>query len=284
MTFQALSKKFGISANAIRRRVLKLEESGTISSYLIRFSLNMVDSDLLFGLLWSDGSKDELEFVDLIGESRFILAAASYTNGIYALLAEYSSPTELLEVGAYLRSLSGIEQVELHPLLIKKGGKLELSGLHLRILNCLVDNPRMSIIDIAQQTGLTARRARKLVHEMIDNPAIQFTIGYELGQEEVPFILQISWDESLIKQDKIGLWLEDKFGPLLWEIYVSALEPVVFGLFSVENVYEIDSIARQVRHEDFVKSVKTLIGKHHKYFGGLSYDALYDILRDSGYR
>lgn len=284
MTFQDLSRRYGISANAIRKRVKRLEETGAIGEYLVRFSLEMTNCDLLFGLIWTDGSNDEVEFVDSIGESQYILAAASYTNGAYALLAEYTSPSQLLEAGAYLRSLPGVENVEIHPLLMEKGGKLELSGLHLRVLNCLVDNSKMPIIDIAQKTGLTARRVRKLVREMVESPAIQFTIGYELGQEEVPFILRISWDEQVLKHDKIKPWLEDKFGSLLWEFYLSALEPVVFTLFSVENVFEIDSIARAIRREPFVKTVKTLIGKHHRYFGGLSHDKIYDMLRDSGYR
>ena len=284
MTFQDLSRKFGISSNAIRKRVMKLEKTGAISAYLVRFSLEMADTDLLFGLIWTDGSNDEIEFVDLIGESRFILAAASYTNGSYALLANYSSPSQLLEIGAHLRSLSGVENVEIHPLLTEKGGKMELSGLHLRTLNCLVDDPRMSIIDIAQETGLTARRVRKLVHELVESPAIAFTIGYELGQEEVPFILRITWNENLLNHDKIGPWLEEKFGPLLWEFYISALEPVVFALFSVENVFEIDAISQAIRHEDFVKTVKTLIGKHHKYFGGSSFDKIYEVLQNGGYR
>ena len=284
MTFQDLSRMYGISANAIRRRVKRLEETGAIGGYLLRFSLEMVNCDLLFGLVWTDGSNDEVAFVDSIGESEFILAAASYTNGSYALLAEYTSPSQLLEVGAYLRSLSGVENVEVHPLLKEKGGKLELSRLHLRILNCLVDNPKMPIIDIAQKTGLTARRVRRLVREMVESPAIHFTIGYELGQEEVPFILRISWDEKLLNHNEIEPWLVDKFGPLLWEFYISALEPVVFALFSVENVFEIDSIARTIRSENFVNSVKTIIGKHHKYFGGLSHDKVHEVLQESGFR
>jgi DNA-binding Lrp family transcriptional regulator len=284
MTFQDLSRRHGISANAIRRRVKRLEDTGAIGGYIVRFSLEMTNCDVLFGLIWTDGSNDEIDFVDLIGESQFIVAAASYTNGSYALLAEYTSPSQLLEVGAYLRSLSGVENVEIHPLLKEKGGNIELSGLHLRTLNCLVDNPKMPVIDIAQKAGLTARRVRKLVREMVESPAIQFSIGYELGQEEVPFILRISWDEKLLNHDEIKPWLEDKFGSLLWEFYISALEPVVFALFSVENVNEIDSIARSIRHEDFVKTVKTLIGKHHKYFGGLSHDKIFDVLRYSGLR
>jgi DNA-binding Lrp family transcriptional regulator len=283
-TFQELSQKFGISANAIRRRVLKLEETGAISAYLLRFSRDMVDCDLLFGLLWSDGSKDEIEFVDLIGESRFIIAAASYTNSTYALLAEYITPSHLLEVGSYLRSLPGIEKVEIHPVITRKGDKIELNSLHLRVLNCLVDDPRMTIVDIAHKTGLTARRVRKIVQNMVESSAINFTIGYELGQEEIPFILRISWEETLFDHEKIKSWLEDTFGPLIWELWISAIEPTVFVLFSVENVNEIDSIAREVRHQEFVKTVKTLIGKHHKYFGGLTFDRIYEVLRDGGYR
>jgi hypothetical protein len=113
---------------------------------------------------------------------------------------------------------------------------------------------------------------------MVESSAIRFTIGYELGQDEVPFILRISWDETLFTHDRIALWLEEKFGLLVWETYVSAIEPTVFVLFSVENVNEIDSIAREVRRAEFVKTVKTLIGKHHKYFGGLSFDKLNELL------
>ena len=87
VTFQGLSRKYGISANAIRKRVVKLEESGVIAGYHVRLSLAAIGSEMIFGLLSTDGSKDEEEFTNLIGQSPYILAAASYTNGLYAFLA-----------------------------------------------------------------------------------------------------------------------------------------------------------------------------------------------------
>ena len=55
----------------------------------------MVGTSSLFGFLTSDGTRDEIELVDEIGSHQNIIAAAAYSNGTYALVAEYRTSEDL---------------------------------------------------------------------------------------------------------------------------------------------------------------------------------------------
>ncbi|MHA2434199.1 MAG: winged helix-turn-helix transcriptional regulator [Candidatus Thorarchaeota archaeon] len=157
ITYQEMSGKYGISANAIRKRILKLEESGVIYRYGTTLSPAMINADHVFGVLYTDGSHDEREFVERIGQNQHINAASSYTGGIYLLIAEFTSMDELHQVSTYLRSFEGVYKVELHTLVIDKGSQVQLGRLALRVLDHLNENPRMPIVELAEKTGLTAR-------------------------------------------------------------------------------------------------------------------------------
>jgi DNA-binding Lrp family transcriptional regulator len=68
VTYRELAKKFSISYNAIKKRIKKIEKLGIIYQYQVRLSLSMTGANLLFGLLFTDGSQDEEDFVNHIGK------------------------------------------------------------------------------------------------------------------------------------------------------------------------------------------------------------------------
>lgn len=269
-TYQELSRKYGISANAIRMRVMKLEESGVIRGYAVNLRPAMLGANYIFALLVTDGSQDEEEFIDVIGSYPSVLAASSYTDGIYPLVAEYTNAEELMEIGTYLRGLESVMRTEIHPIVARRGMEMKMSGLHLRVLSCLVDDPRMSIADISDQTGLTARRVRRLVTELVESNAIDFRALLELGSaESIPFLARVLWDESTTGYSELASWLQENFELHLWESYISASEPVLFSLFTADDLSRVDSIAREIRKNESVISVKVMISTHHKYYPGL---------------
>ncbi len=270
VTYQALATKYGISANAIKKRVAKLTETGIIRGYFLTVSREMLNATGTLGVLLTDGSQDEEALVERIGESPFIIAAASYTGGLYFLLAEHVTPRDLVELRSHLQGLPSVEKVEIHTLLEDRGSKMELTKLHRRVLRVLVTDPRMSIVDLAQHTGLTARRVRKIVQEMVDSRAILFSCSYGLvAKTSIPFLLRMSWDEKATDHVKVASWLMEQFPLQLWEYYNSVMEPTVYCLFSTEDMSAATAIARKIRQEDFVTSVTISISKFHRYFGGL---------------
>lgn len=269
ITYEELSRNHGISANAVKKRVQKLEESGVIQRYSIRLSLAMLDAQFLFGLLRTDGSQDEEAFVNKIGESPSIVAAAAYSDGHYALLAEYVNTVELMELGSHLRTLEGVEDVELHTLVTARGTKTELTTNHLKVLYYLRDNPRMSIVDLARESGMTARRVRRLVTELVEGESVIFTANLELGEAgSIPFLARVTWNERIADYNAVIEWLMSRYPDSLWEWYISVSEPAIFCLFTAEDLNEMNSKAREIRQQDFVDRVKVIVASYHDGFGG----------------
>ncbi len=281
-SYQELSRKYGISANAIRRRILNLEESVVIIGYSISLSPAMTGTDFLFGLLATDGSRDEIEMVNAIGSSKNILAAASYTNGLFALVAEYHGPKELQELGTFLRTLDSVEKAELHTFIREWGDTMKLTKTHLRVLGPLLEDPRFPIVDIAQQTGLTARRVRRLIRELEDSGALRFNALLELGAaSSLPYIIRILWNEKTATYSTIYDWLRKEYPLQHWESYVSASEPVIYTLLLADDITHLIETIRSIRQNEHVTSVKALIAGHHKYFSSYRHQKLIEMVKDA---
>jgi DNA-binding Lrp family transcriptional regulator len=270
ITYQELATLCQRSANAVKKRVKKLEDTGIITGYRVSLSQAMTGTNQLFGMLATDGSQDETEFVTALGQNEKIMAAASYTGGNYALVAEFRDSQDLWDIGAFLRSFESVRNIETHQLLIDRGSIIELSNPHLRVLKRLVKDPRMSIVDIAEESGLTARRVRKLVNDLVQSKAVRFGAFLELGAgESIPFLMWINWDEHATNYRIVSSWLREIFSSSVWDIFISAEQPIMIILFTGENLTVVDDISQQTRFHEHITKVTVQIAKYHNYFPSL---------------
>lgn len=282
ITYRELSIRYGITSSAIKKRVRKLEESGIIHGYTITLSHAMIGANVLFGLLKTDGSQDEEEFVRQIGKNEKVLAAAAYTSGNYALIAEYRNSQELYEIGAFLRSFGCVENIELHQLLETSGSKMKFSKLHLRVLRYLINDPRMPIAALAEKSGLTARRARKVVNELLQSNAVSFRALLELGvAASISFLMRVTYNEKDVEYQSLVDWLKETFAHALWDVYISVEGPLLYLLFAVNTLSELTYIAQQVRRFKHVQTVQVIINKYHQFFPGLRVKILNQLIQDS---
>jgi len=280
ITYRELATKYNISSSAIKKRVKKLEDTGIIAGYRLQLSLEMAGVNLLYGMLTTDGSQDEAEFVNTLGGNDKVIAAASYTGGTYALIAEFRDSQDLWDIGAFLRSFECVHNIETHQLLNPPGHTMEFSKLHLRILKTLMEEPRLSIVDIANQSGLTARRVRKLVTELIASKAVRFSAFVELGVAgSIPFLMRMTWDERATDHQAIISWLNETFVASLWETYISVEAPIIISLLVAETLTEVDAIARSTRRHKHIPRVTVQISQHHNYFPGLRREVLLALLK-----
>lgn len=282
VSYQELSRRYGISANAIRRRVLNLEESGEISGYSLLLSAEMLGVHRILGLLTSDGSRDEIEVMDEIGNHFGVIAAASYSNGIYALVGEYRTSEELLELTSHLRRIDSIEKTEVHQIIQGSGRPFELSRMHLRVLKHLIDDPKLSIVEISNKSGLTARRVRRLLNQLEESGAVKFNALLELGAATtIPFLARVTWDERKANYQEVRDLITQTCPLSHWETYVSASEPVLYSLIAVEGLVEVNQVTSTLRKHDKIDSVKALISMFHKFYESITRQTLIDMIKEA---
>jgi DNA-binding Lrp family transcriptional regulator len=263
MTYKKMADKLGLTATAIKKRVTKLLERGVIDRFMTTLNFDMIDSDLLLAVIQTDGSEFQEDIIEEIGNDPKVIQVSSVAcgkGGLYCVFAVTSGVTGLSDFGAFIRTLEPVIDSEIHVLLYPRGKKTTLTNLQLRVLKQLVDNPRMSIVELAELTGMTARRVRRIVDELQESEGILFSVLWNLGIGGLTeVLLRIEWDEKTTSHEEIIDTLRREYPLEFWTPFISAAYPVVFARFVVEKLETIESIARSVRRSPYVKSMSALV-------------------------
>jgi DNA-binding Lrp family transcriptional regulator len=137
---------------------------------------------------------------------------------------------------------------------------MELNSLHLRVLSWLVKDPRMSVSNISRNSGLTARRVRRIVDELIDSEAFDFSYFWNPNAgDSMAFIAKIEYDSREAKSEDIEQSIRQRYSLEYFYSHVSAIEPVMFSVFMVDHLFDIEKIARTIKNFPGVAALSTMI-------------------------
>jgi DNA-binding Lrp family transcriptional regulator len=297
-SYQTLSSVLGISANAVKKRVAKLIETGVIYNYTVMLSLDMLRSEVLYGLIYTDGEERAQGFINQVGANPMIHVVgsiASLSGGAYVISAQYIGSQELAKLGRFIRTLSHVSKVELFPLLIPKdhadlqaipirskriGG--DFSKTELKVLKCLVDDARMPISDIANLTGLTARRVGRTIQQLMDH-GVMFSVRWNLSAGGLDVVMiRIRVDEKQKSISEVAEWLRSEFPDEFWLPYISAENPLVFAIFVVQNMQIAEKIARVIKEASFVKSTAVSVQFSETKFPWLGEIKIKEMIKEAG--
>jgi DNA-binding Lrp family transcriptional regulator len=282
-TYESLAQKYGLTATAIRQRVINLVEAGVIQEFTIYLSPAMVGTEHVYVLLSTDGSLGE-DLIDKIGENPNVLLAGFLSTDICSVYADYVGTSGLSELITYLRTLEGVTDVMIHHLLVARGERIDFKKLHLRVLGCLFEDPRMSAAEISNRTGLTTRRVRRVLHQLTDGVAVHFTIRWNPNAADATaFMSEIHYDESQVSAHEVLSKIQKQYSDEFCEEYcwVCATEPIVFAVFLVDHHRRAEHITYEIRNYSCVGSITTLIPYPTKKYDGLRRRRLREILKEA---
>jgi DNA-binding Lrp family transcriptional regulator len=287
ISYESLSRKTGLSANAVKNRVVALLESGTISRFSVALTAAMINAEYFLALVKTDGTEDIDEYLGRMGESPMvghISVLASAGGGAYLLWGQYVGSSMLSELRAFLHTPSEVREVELHTILGRTGKKVDLAKLHLRILAILRKDPRAMINDIAQESGLAPKTVRRAIRELTEGEGVVFSARPDMAAGKlVNFYVRFEWNEDETTLDNMVKWSQEKYSVELWDPAPSATDPIIFAEFVVENLHEAEEIARFIRSQSFVKSTSTLVSYSNKKYSYFAETMLDEMIREAGY-
>jgi DNA-binding Lrp family transcriptional regulator len=282
-TYQAMSQKYGVTANAIRKRVEKLQDDGIIASFVLLLSPAMMDASFFFALAYSNRSLNDEAFINAVGNHRLVSKVGFDSYGSCVISGSYRVPEDLSEFSEFIRGFEGVRDCEIHPIPGNRGGAKELSTLDLRVIRSLRYNPRMSIVDIAIETGLTAKRVRSILNRLIETDIVRLTIQINPNAGDTIWVVfRISWDAKITS----GAYICDKFRESLPDKFFkeshSATEPLMWADFLIEKVSDSESITHAIRSIPSVRVQNTVLPFPGKFFPSLTDSVLDELLKKAG--
>jgi DNA-binding Lrp family transcriptional regulator len=287
-SYQSIAKKLNLSVNAVKKRFERLKSVGIIRGGLLTPMPRMLGrEDWVAILLMEDTSTSEQQ-LDEVGAHPLVRSGSILTDGSILCFGSVGGSQDLQEIGSYLRQVSGVESVEFHTILNEPGKKCELTIDDLKVLRCLQHEPRIPISEIAKQIGLTPRRIRKILVNLIGAKGAECTfhlnweprglahpneVCFRLGVwwnlnagGYTAFIIKIRHKEGVESRSRIVEWLKSAYPFEFWYAYASAFEPVIFCVFMVEHMRESIDIATAVTEVPEAADVYPIFGYPTKVF------------------
>ncbi|MFX0123108.1 MAG: winged helix-turn-helix transcriptional regulator [Candidatus Hodarchaeota archaeon] len=284
--YRVIARHNGVSTNTIKKRVKKLLDMGVITDFIVDLSLEMVNGERCYAFITTDGTEEEESFIQLIGMTPSVRYIAQISGGAYIIFATYTDGSKgLSKIGAYLRGLSVVQKVEIHPLLESRGTKTELTTVQLMVLQQLTEDPRIPICEIARRTGLTSRTVRKVVNDFINSHCVELTIRWNLnGWDSIAFLVRIHWDEKEMDYQKIHKMIQKQFPVEYWRLisFVSAISPSLFAIFVVNDLKSLDKITKEIRKMPYITSVVTIMGKPVQSYPDIKTNQIRKLLAEIG--
>ncbi len=268
-SYQELARKYDITLNAIKKRIQNLLANGVIEFQLLPH-LAMLDANWAIAFITTTGEEEQQSFIKELGQNRMVTEVGTLSGNNYIVYAVYSGLEGLSEFNKFLRSLKPINEIYVHQILMHRGSKVEISKKQLRILHCLVNNPRMQLSKIAECSGFSAKTARRILNEALESEGLWFGVRLNLSlADDVAFIVKIEWDEHEAELQDILDWLNAEFQLEFWAPMIAASSPIVFAIFLVERIKDINPIVDKIKNAAFVKSATPIMGSESYSFHDL---------------
>jgi DNA-binding Lrp family transcriptional regulator len=278
---------------------VKLEEAGVIRRYFVYPSFAMMDAEFFVAILRIKRPPPSEPFRDQLGAYPLIDHVNFLADGNAMCWGKYVGSRELDGLTQFLNSLEPVSEIEFHTLLVERGKKCPLNSMHIEVLRCLRQDVRMPVSEICQSTGLTQRRVRKLLVELIgpDGSADEYKF-HDGGVGDIRtsqqcfharvdcdvaeggttrFFAYINYYGGDEQRRHIVKVLTDEYPIEYWFSIASASAPVLFSMFLVDVANRSPQIMNRIKEIDGVESVKPIIYYAHHFYPGL-FDRFWDNL------
>ena len=286
-SYRKIARKLGLSTTAVIKRVNAMVDYGSIYELVVLPSDAMMDAKYLTALIHTDGTENTDDFIDAVGANPEVIQVstlASTRGSSYFVTGQYTDGERYQQIEKSLRGLGFVRDVELHTntrMRVYPGKKMTLSDQHIAVLRVLKENPRAQVREIAEETGLPLKIARKTLRELEESDAFRFTARSSRSREEsTSVVVRMEYDIERAKQQEVWDWLLAECDANVFDVFFSLDEPVSFVWFTGGSVHQTDGVYRRIAEAPFAKSANPLfILKHTKYLWLGEY-WLDDLLRE----
>ena len=303
LSYTTLAQDLGMTVNAVKKRVAKLMEQGVLVGFDVVINAGLCYGgqpvDLVFGWVSTNGSEEEEELIQQLGSFPSINLVAKTTQDTYGFRAMVSGFEGVSELTQFLEMLQGV--TEIHTDVVLHLGRPKglvgpkfstpqyiyeytFSKSDLLVLRSLREDPRMSISKIAKQTGLTAKRVRKILGMFHETRVAVVHANFNLGAAGfMSAYLRVKLDLNVLSPEEFRDWAFTQF-PWEWLGTFSRVDSpsTIIQLIAAEHISRIEEITKQVKSAPAVQTVETIVLYSGQEFPGKMHHRVDELLEDAG--
>ena len=260
-SFMSIGSSVGLTSKSVKARVDAMVSTGVIKKFLVKvnpIALGYGLGCILIVREHTAQTDDIIRRLNLLGDvSIHYRCMGGVSTFCLAIKGGHEDKLELLRDSLKPATVHFMFNSPLH----YQSNKHETSETDLRIVKCLISNPRMEAIEIAKKISASARTVNRRLTRMKDNNILKFfiqsnpvsTLGY------IQFVLVInSVDRSFNNQIVERIYGDLKDNILCQPPIIDPDNIITFNLFS-KDIFTVDRILKEVESFTGVNRVELFI-------------------------
>jgi DNA-binding Lrp family transcriptional regulator len=259
-SYRNIASAVGIMPSAAKERVNKMVSNGAIRSFVLFVNPVILgyEKECILILRHVDKTikeQDILNRVSLLGDvlvyvlslegtANFILSVKDRAPDKIGILTDLLKPSEVESIFARYSP-----------------ARMKIYGSDLKIMKCLLSDPRMLIEDVAETTSLSPKTVARRLDKMRENNVLQFSIVTNLSSMNLTGYIEfgVLIDVKISSHQKIVERIHHELQEYLLHIPHRYQKEVIFAVFASPNISAVNLILRRLESYDGVNKVEPFI-------------------------
>lgn len=277
MPYRELAKTFNMSVNSIHKRVKAMVNLGIIKKFVTQLNFpafKPIPSNLI--LFGNSKAKNVQGLIEKLGANENIYTVSQQSGNLFIIHALIRNLSDLEPLVSFVKQTAEIPELkvglESTAMPQEADGEMTreftLSNTDFLIVNALKANSRKSIVEIADEIGISTKTIRRHLDWLIENHLILFTIHWypDKCSEVTAMIILVIKPSIKVDKTKLIEALRDNLGQkILFTWTFSTLPNIIIICVWVNSMKELQNIQTSLISDDF-ESVSINIGIGGKIF------------------
>jgi DNA-binding Lrp family transcriptional regulator len=251
-SYNSLGKELGLSAKSVSVRVKKMQLNGTLLGFFTVVNLSILDYTRFYLLTIKRNDENDkrvqnslsllgdiIDRIESLGnEKRYLLGIKAGAEEKIDLLAD--------QLG---QNLLDIETIKFQATMS------EPTKTDLKIISCLLNNPRMEISDIADTIALASKTVARRLEKLVENHLVNFSINCNIStiRGYIASVLSVKFDRShpFSLEKGVADFVDAFFLYFPWYSH----KDVTLGIVGTRDIFALNSIIKKFESSQGVLSV-----------------------------
>ena len=263
ISYQAVADSVGISIHAVHRRIKSMEENGIILGYKAYLSDSYINaiSVMVRGRIESNSISDIIDILGKDERTEYILQASGnqmFIGGLLRNIQEITDYVDFVKDSDILIESETDIVYTIFPSLFKTGeyrvNKFPLTKNDIKIIRLIKNDSRMSVMDIAKETGISTKTVNRRLQKLIDEQVITLYTQFNLAKTGNFLVLLEIEKQNYAKFNQVINVLINNCDPYLSSIMgIRNRSNNLYGEFWTENMRDLMDIISKLDSYDEIR-------------------------------
>lgn len=264
----SIAKKLKISLNAVKNRIIAMEEEGVIRGYTCDLAYGILGEESALAKVTINKEVESIKTVtDVLGSHELVFLVGVGIGNQIVVVFTYRSSSDVVQLENYIKDITFVQNVEIFLLLSPpRHTPPQIAPVDYMLISILRQNGRMSLQELAEKTQISTRTLKKRIDKLIQEGIIIFPLILSPGSSEelINFTIFCTLKHDINKITFFQKMMQEFLNT--WVGWIVVDKPMIIVIFFTESIKNIRKTEESLKQNPLIVSTETITGGEGFYY------------------